>query len=753
MGANNHPDYAEELERLEYTKEYMQRLLGETEREAAASRENIRQSMGDLEHLDSSLSYINILTNARFFEMAAGRKEELEAVLQNPYFARIHFRKDGEGAELLYIGKTSLFHRETQEPVIVDWRSPVANVYYDGRIGEVTYKVNGEESHGHLYAKRQYKIEGGTLMDIRDVDLTTNDELLQQALSGKADVRLTEIVSTIQKEQNEIIRANLKRPIIVQGAAGSGKTTIALHRISYFLYTMGKNFPPEKLMILAPSELFIGYISDVLPELGVNKIRQTTFETFVLGATGLKLKVADPNRKLERLAEGSAVDRETLLLSRLKGSLAYRDALDRYVALIEKETAGLFEDVYIEKFRIIKKERLRRLFLKEFSYLPLQKRLDRIAGILRTETARKRKEILSALTARYEQALDKALFGIRDDRRRREQTIRLIDERDKRLPAIEREGKKTAATYMKRFPAYNIKKLYRKWCTDKGLIQQTAFAWTEAEKRAFLRKTGEERWETEDLAALLYLQARLAGVADHWNMRAVFIDEAQDYSAFQLFVLRDSLDTDMFTIVGDLAQGIHSYRSISDWDTVRDLFPRAAFRTLQKSYRTTAEIMKAANDVLGRLAEDLPLVEPVVRHGPVPEVHRAERFNPREVHELYEAIRAKGHRSVALITKTSREAEEMVAGFTVSDHDAILLNHGSVPESGRLLVIPGHLAKGLEFDAVMIAAFSDPFRDFELDRKLLYVAMTRPMHELHLIGDFSLFLGSRSDQENPDRMQ
>ncbi|MGM9921749.1 MAG: RNA polymerase recycling motor HelD, partial [Bhargavaea sp.] len=665
----------------------------------------------------------------------------------------IHFKKEGEGAELLYIGKTSLFHRETQEPVIVDWRSPVANVYYDGRIGEVTYEVNGEENRGHLYAKRQYKIEGGTLMDIRDVDLTTNDELLQEALSGKADVRLTEIVSTIQKEQNEIIRANLKRPIIVQGAAGSGKTTIALHRISYFLYTMGKNFQPEKLMILAPSELFIGYISDVLPELGVDKIRQTTFESFVLGATGLKLKVADPNRKLERLAEGSAVDGKTLLLSRLKGSLAYRDALDRYVAIIEQETAGLFEDVYIEKFRIIKKERLRRLFLKEFSYLPLQKRLDRIAGILKTETARKRKEILSVLTSRYEQALDKALFGIRDDQRRREQTTRLIDERDERLPAIEREGKKTAFAYMKRFPAYNIKKLYRKWSTDKDLIQKTAPDWTEAEREACVETAGIDRWETEDLAALLYLQARLKGIPEQWKMRSVFIDEAQDYSAFQLAALRDALDTDMFTIVGDLAQGIHSYRSVREWDTVRNLFPRAAFRTLQKSYRTTAEIMDAANTVLGGLAAGLPLVEPVVRHGPVPEVHQAESFDPEAVHQLYLSIRAKGHSSVALITKTAREAEKMAARLSALDNEVMLLGQGSVPQAGRLLVVPGHLAKGLEFDAVMVAAFSDPFRERELDRKLLYVAMTRPMHELHLIGDFGSFLGNRSDQENPDGMQ
>src|SRR5690606_17609757 len=193
----------------------------------------------------------------------------------------------------------------------------------------------------------------------------------------------------------------------------------------------------------------------------------------------------------------------------LKGSLGFRDALDRYVSLIERDTTNLFEDVYIEKFRIIKKERLRRLFMKEFSYLPLQKRLDRIAGILKTETARKRKEILNTLTARYEQALDKALFGIRDDRRRREQTTRLIDERDERLPAIGKEGKKTAAAYMKRFSAFNIKKLYRNWCTDEELIRKTAPEWTAGEREAFIRTSHAGQWETEDLAALLYLQARL----------------------------------------------------------------------------------------------------------------------------------------------------------------------------------------------------------------------------------------------------
>ena len=304
---HQHPDYEKEAARLRETKQYMDIILAQSESDLQSSQANIRSAMANLEYIDSSDSYLNILTNSRFFDMARNQKEALEAVMNKPYFARIHFQRTGEPEEFLYIGKTSLFHRDTHEPIIVDWRSPVANVYYDGRLGDLTYMVRDEEYAGHLFAKRQYKLEGGELLDFRDVDLTTNDELLQEALEGKADVRLTEIVSTIQKEQNEIIRAHLRQPILVQGAAGSGKTTIALHRISYFLYTMGEHFKPEQLMILAPNNLFIEYIGDVLPELGVDRICQTTYADYVQQAIGVKLKLQNPNEQLEKIVENDTM--------------------------------------------------------------------------------------------------------------------------------------------------------------------------------------------------------------------------------------------------------------------------------------------------------------------------------------------------------------------------------------------------------------------------------------------------------------
>lgn len=730
-----HPDFPKEVERLQYTKQYMDEILEASQRDIQAVQDKIKESMANLEYIDSSDSYINLLTNSRFFEMALNQKESLEAVKKKPYFARIHFQRTGEPEELLYIGKTSLFHNETFEPIIVDWRSPVANVYYDGRLGDITYPVRDEIYTGHLFSKRQYKIENGKLLSFQDVDLTTNDELLQDALSGKADVRLTEIVATIQKEQNEIIRAHLKQPILVQGAAGSGKTTIALHRISYFLYTMGEHFNPEQLMILAPNKLFIEYIGDVLPELGVERICQTTYAEYVQNATGIKLKLQNPNEQLETIVEEGIDTLPSFNIAQLKGSLFYRDILDRYVKLHERTLAKLFaEDVFIEKYRIMRGSHLKKLFLEEFAYMPIEKRIERIKKVVQTEVKRKSKAVLSTLNTRYEEMIGKALSGLRDPEKRRKTVTKFIDERDARIPKIKALSKTTASTYMKRFEKVKIKQMYRKLLTDRLLIRELAPEWTFDQQERFIQAHTKEKWALEDLAALYYLHAKIKGIADNWKMRVVFIDEVQDYSLFQLEALKSGLETDMFTMVGDLAQGIHSYRSLTEWNSVLELFPRANYFTLQKSYRTTIEIMEVANTILAKMDEDLPLVEPVVRHGNEPTFVQMEELDPSKIDELYERIKQHGHQSIALICKTYQEAIHYTKQLENAGVPVELLSEESELGGSKLLVVPSHLAKGLEFDAVIIAAFETPYFPTTIDRKLLYVALTRAMHELYLVG-------------------
>lgn len=726
------PDFDFEKGRLAYTIHYMQEILRQSDANIQASQEKISTALKNVEYLDSSDSFLNVLTNARFFDLALNEKEALEKVLGKPYFARIDFERDGEKRELLYIGKTSLFNRETHDPIIVDWRSPVANVYYDGRLGQITYEVNEETLTGHLYKKRQYKIEAGELINYQDVDLTTNDQLLQEALAQNADTRLTEIVATIQQEQNEIIRAHLRQPVIVQGAAGSGKTTIALHRISYFLYTMGRHFDPAKLMILAPNNLFIGYISDVLPELGVNKIHQLTFSEYIQKALSIKVKIENPHETLEQMTLHKIS--ETSEVTRIKSSLFFKAMLDRYVEHYIHEMSQQFEDVFIEKYRIMKAAHLRNLFLNEFHYLPVEKRLERIKKIITNEVRRKTKSVLAVVNAKYEDTIERAMNGIRNDEKRRAAVVRFLDERDARIPKIKEEAKHVVSSYMSKFKKVKVKPLYREIVTSKEQLAFLAPEWSYMELEQFYKAHVKERWSLDDLAAIYYLHAKIKGLKEDWKMRAVFIDEVQDYSIFQLASLKEGLETDLFTMVGDLAQGIHSYRSFQSWEDVRALFPRANYMQLQKSYRTTIEIMDEANTVLDKMKLQLPTVQPVVRHGESPTTIQLATTNTEELTArlklIYENSRAQGYQSVALITKNQMEAEQVAKA--INEIPVQLLTEQSILKKESLLIVPAYLAKGLEFDAVIIYS-AEGFANTLFEQKLLYVAMTRAMHALYFI--------------------
>ena len=366
--------------------------------------------------------------------------------------------------------------------------------------------------------------------------------------------------------------------------------------------------------------------------------------------------------------------------------------------------------------------------------MPVEKRLERIKIIVQSDVKRKHKKLLATLTTKYEEALDKALYGIRDDERRKAKLTRILDERDARMPVIEKEGKSTASVYMRRFKKFNVTKIYREWLANEQLQTALAGHWSDKERTAFWKAHQKEMWEIEDLAAIYYLQAKLKGIADDWKMRVVFIDEVQDYSEFQLAALQDGLETDMFTMVGDLAQGIHSYRALTSWEPIKKLFPRATYTTLQKSYRTTIEIMDLANQVLAKMDEDLPLVEPVVRHGREPDFYDMSVFDENTIAQIYNEITERGHKSVALICKTTAEATRIHAKLRDFNTPVQLLGEQSDMSGACLLIVPSHLAKGLEFDAVIVVAVDDPFRDHPIDRKLLYVAMTRPMHELHMVG-------------------
>ncbi|TDL65162.1 DNA helicase [Rhodococcus qingshengii] len=739
-----HKDYQAEIERLEFTKEYIKSVLEQSKGNKEQFVENLKEAFAELDTSDSSLSYMTLLTNAQYLELAVSELERLASVIGKPYFSRINFTSSGDtDEEILYIGKASLFDRVNQIPIIVDWRSPIANVYYDGRLGDVTYDAYGETQSGYLSLKRQYEIEDGLLKEIRDIDLTTHDELLQKSLSGKADNRLTEIVATIQNEQNDVIRASLKHPIIVQGAAGSGKTTIALHRISYFLYSSGYRFPPEKLMILAPNRLFIDYISAVLPDLGVNKIKQTTYVDFMRNCFGKKIKLIAPNSKLMTLLKGEGKSKWLQWVSGYKGSLDFKDCIDAYLKDIEYNLAPS-KDFIIEKSLLMRGQKINRLFLTEFQYLPIYSRLDKIKNLLANDLRIKKSIILSKINSKYDDALEKALYSTRlDSDKRRVRVVSIMDLKEKRLNTVEQESKVAVKNYMDPFVKKDIFALYKELMTSPELLRSYSSTLSEIEckrlsqycQRIFDKKA----LELEDLAPLFYMKAKLEGIDEKYKMKSVFIDEAQDYSYFQFAAMKEGFETELFTIVGDLAQGIHSYRGLNSWEPlVTDIFPNANYHALQKSYRTTVEIMHLANDILSIMDKDLPIVQPVIRHGDKPRFTKIDPSHLQQVRETIEhdiqLLKEEELNSIAIIGRTDSECLRIHKLLENSNLPIQLLEEKQDMKKGRVVILPSYLSKGLEFDAVLILTLEEVYSVEEVDIKLLYVAMTRPMHRLYLYG-------------------
>ncbi|RRD95572.1 DNA helicase [Bacillus licheniformis] len=741
--AVDHKAYIEEKKHLEFTKRYIEAVLKTAATSQSNFRQNIKDAFVDLDWLDSSLSYINILTNAKFLEMSNADIESLNRIKDKPYFARIDFSREHlKNKEVYYIGKTSLYQRESQDPIIVDWRSPVANLYYDGRLGEVEYQSGHREYKGYLSLKRQYIIEDGTLEEIRDVDLTARDELLQASLADSSSNRLTDIVSTIQEEQNKIIRSDLNRPIIVQGAAGSGKTTIALHRVSFFLYTYAEQFDPKKLMILAPNRLFIDYISEALPELGVQHIKQTTFHEFVMECIGKNLKLK-PDMKLQTYAEGEDQEQAQKQISEFKGSFQLKAILDAYLKDILSEFVPK-DDFQVDKFRIFRKKRFQTLLYKEYNYLPVYDRVAKIRRVISNDLRSKKKKMIEKVETFYDDKIEKAIYGMRDEKKRRHFVSRALDKKEARLEELQFALKSAVTNYFKQFPKKNLLTYYRELFNDaEQFLKYSGGTLSKEEAEnicSYMQKEFKgKKCEVEDLGALLYLQTFLFGISDELKMKNVVIDEVQDYSYMQLLSLKAALETDMFTLVGDLAQGIHSYRSLKEWDQVqKHIFPRANYTELQKSYRTTMEIMYLANEILKLLPFDLPQVEPLVRHGEKPAfIHASDiqDLSSSVEKKILELIKS-GLKTFAVIGKTSKDCKKIYDHLKHSKNLSFqLFDDEDRLEKEIVSILPSYLAKGLEFDAVFLISADEYYTaENELDVKLLYVGMTRPLHKLFLLG-------------------
>lgn len=761
MSIKNHKDYKIEIDRLEETKEYLENTIGTVVENRIKFNEEIKDAYIHLDFLDSSLSYSSIMLNSKLLDNLEKNFELLLHARKKPYFARMDIQQnDKEHYEKLYIGKVSLFDNNMETPLVIDWRAPVASVYYDGRLGEASYNVGELEHTIDLLSKRQYTIEEGKLIAYMDVDISTSDTFLQASLEGHAGEKLKDIVSTIQAEQNQIIRADIDKPLIVQGVAGSGKTTIALHRIAYLIYTYADTFSPEDFMIIAPNTLFLDYISSVLPELGANKVMQTTYIDLMFDFIGKKIKLTDSNLKLNELIRtdnGALSENEKYLLrtaASLKNSMRMKEMMDQYINELENKILPS-EDFYLDDYLILSLDDIKKMYFENYGYQPLYKRVDSIKRYITTFTRNKAKDILKDIDETYSNQIESIRDRESATEERRLKIVSLMNERDAKLERITKSSKTIVKKYMTKFYTENLFGFYfdflsnmKQYTNDNSFDE--VFEYIALQNENYDKK----KYEIEDLAPLVYFKNKVFGLDNSLDIKMVVIDEAQDFSDFQFFVLRQLLNTERFTILGDISQGIHMYRAIENWDYLKEniFSSKTNYLTLEQSYRTTIEIMDEANFVLEQLPlEHIIKAKPVVRHGKKPDIteFKMESEVIDKILNQVETWHEEKFTTMAIITKSSQEAHHVYKLLEKQSpkSNMALIDEKTAHFDHRILVIPAHLAKGLEFDAVIVTAINESFEIDPIDIKLKYVAMTRAMHRLSIIAMESSMACYRSQRE------
>lgn len=747
MKAEEHKDYKEEAHQLELTKAWI-----------TAQSEALKEEGQTLEHEIASLrKEVSSAFDERLvlkLQMKQGLTEDLNKYSQiqaAPYFGRINFKENfTDNLEVVYIGKFGLYDSEKGDMLVLDWRTPMANIYYSGIDEDVAYKAPDGIVEGKMLLKRRYVIEEGKLIEIHD-EKSLQDNLkdslqqgtgfLMDALNKSTSGRLKEIVATIQQEQNQIIRSESFLPVVVQGVAGSGKTTIALHRMAYLIYNQ-QNLK-AKYMVVAPNQLFLKYISDILPDLGVEHVVQTTFEAWALDKLGKGIKLGKQRDKLDTLlVEAEEKAHILALASKLRGSILFAKIIDKKLKRLETSIIAP-EGIQYEGITIVSYKELQHMFLVSNGGLPLMTRVKLLGDYIKKKLQDKQADIKELIEQIYARKLKALKASVTDIEIIRQEIIALYDERDEEIKGIKKWSTAYTKAYIKNIALPSAPAFYQQMFEEESL-----YKWLEGKmpeealKSVIALIQGQLRkqfFETEDLGPLVYIQSQLYGLDDERQYAHIVVDEAQDLDEMKLLVLRKASTNDAFTLVGDLAQGIYGYKGINNWQRVMDrVFEGKSYHYFEMttSYRSTIEIIELANKVLGaNKNHPVLLAQPVFRHGHRPElIHCISEMD--RVNQIYNKIKVyedQGLVSICVITKDLAEGEDLYRALRKKGLEIEWLQDEEEQYNGQVAVMPSYLTKGLEFDAVLLYDVSaSKFKAKDLDIKLLYVMITRALHELSM---------------------
>lgn len=691
-------------------EEYLNQTLDIVKRNVENYESEIREMSDQIEEMlqhyhDNDVEVYTQMSNTVTMRdhMQSALKRNQRAT-KKPYFGRIVFWDETlQKEEALYIGRGGIA-KDTTHQVVVDWRAPVANAYYENGLGECSYHApDGRELPIRLDLKRTYEIDNGRLLDYFDTEVIANDELLTKYLAKNKQAVLGEIIATIQKEQNDIIRKTPYHNIIVQGVAGSGKTTVAMHRISFILYNYAERFRPEDFYIVGSNRILLEYITGVLPDLDVYGIRQMTMEQLFV-----RLLYEDWDEQSCSILENTAAAQGSMD----RGTFGWFQALTEFGVRIEAERICM-DSVVLD----------RRQFVEGLK--------GGVAGVFDEREGEPQPSDLVALLS------GKAIRDYVEQTNASVQTkINMLNERliikikDEFLKNGLRYSEKERKAILKEYCGYFGKKIF-----DTSIFELYQRFLLEQKEKGYEVSVSEQAYDVYDLAALAYLYKRLKETEVISEAHHVVIDEAQDYGMMAYAVLKYCIKDCTYTVMGDVSQNIHFGFGLADWEELRKLFCSQdgdSFGILKKSYRNTVEISEFATKILHHGSFEPYPVEPIIRHGK--EVEVMQLPTKRELYEetarRCRAWQKQGLNTIAIVCRTPEKAE-LVARQLGRLIPVCESNLEKAVFSDGIMVLPVVYTKGLEFDAVLI--FDPDKEEYPVDdghAKLLYVAATRALHEL-----------------------
>lgn len=708
---NNQTEKAFEEKRLAQTISLAEEQLKQAKEAADKKKSEIIEAKKDVrentEHGITSLytsdgfealvelsQYINPVTDKIIdYEEEEHKILLLEKMIKSPYFARIDFKFDDEDEfEKIYIGRSSLRKNSYQEMYVYDWRSPIASVFYRFMTGEAFYDAPCGRVTGELNLKRQYEIKNGTLEYFFDSDVQIVDEFLRQLLSQNTTDKMKAIVETIQHEQDVVIRDMENDLLMVQGVAGSGKTSIALHRAAYLMYQgLQTKLSANNIMIISPNSIFEQYISNVLPELGEDNVISSVFED-ILSELLNGRKIQSRNDFLENLIVNSKYKEISRNSIEFKTSSFFREILDQFLIDIPRQWIE-FEDVYYEGKCVVSGQILK----------------DKILG--RPETP------LGIKLEQLEDYILEQIFGTGKGRGHKEEKNLIKQE-------------------IQKFIKIDIVELYKILFSNEAYFYSLLQNSNPSQNIKNIWKYTKENLEADslyydDAIAIAYLYLKIYGTNKYKNIKQVVIDEAQDYYPLQYEIFNLVFSNAKFTILGDMKQTLAKKEDISFYEQIQKILnkKKSSLIMLDKSFRCTNEILNFSL----KFIEQSSQIKSFNRNGDSPKVYIADNseiFIDEIVKEI-KLCQEKGFQSICLICKTEKNSTYL---FNKIKHklDIQLIKNGSASDLQGVFILPVYMSKGLEFDTVLICdADSQNYHD-EDDKNLLYVACTRALHKLSL---------------------